>query len=362
MKRNTFIDCAKLVYAIPIMLVHSNYLAQGVYDWRTTPVIMPSGYVAVEFFFILSGFLMASTAAKYAESKDKLGSEAASFVWTKVKIILPFYLVAWVLSFMVKHMSEQLSARMMLKNAVYSFFAFFRVDMGGFIGYDPIGSGWYISAMLMIMLLIYPLLRCKRNVFVWSIAPLLTLFIYGYISQTRGNISAASVWIGLTYVGILRAIAGLSLGCTCHAITQKIKTVMPTKLASILLTILEVGCYIIPLIIMQIRKHTQLDFIMIFLFATAITISFSGLSYSNRIFKKPYPWMAEMSLCIYLVHECGINFVKYFFPSYDLWKRLPIFVVFSLLVSILTYVGGNHLKVVWNKYKHKIAELLFIKP
>lgn len=62
-KRNTLIDWIKLLYAIPIMLVHSNHLIQGTYSWQNA-TIMPGGYLTVEFFFIVSGYFMAASAAR----------------------------------------------------------------------------------------------------------------------------------------------------------------------------------------------------------------------------------------------------------------------------------------------------------
>lgn len=54
-KRNQIIDIAKLVFCIGILLNHTNSL-NGV---NKSNIIMQYGFLGVEFFFVVSGFLMA---------------------------------------------------------------------------------------------------------------------------------------------------------------------------------------------------------------------------------------------------------------------------------------------------------------
>lgn len=314
LKRTAIVDWAKLVYAFVIVLVHANYLMPGTYNWQLVECF-GGGYVAVEFFFIVSGFLMAASGNKVKEPVESLGIETIRFVWRKIKVLLPFYLVAYLFTFILNQALNNVSFHDAIKNLVYSIPYLFRYNMAGFKATsDPIGSAWYISSMLLAMLGLYPMLRKYKDTFTCVIAPLLTLFLYGYISQTRSNISAASIWIGWVYVGNLRAVAGISLGCTCWKISQQVKRVEFTKIGVLALTSLEMICYIFPVISMQLWAHTYLDFILIFMFAIAITISFSERSYSAKIVHAP-AWVANLSLTLYFVHQQMIGVVKKFFAG-----------------------------------------------
>lgn len=71
--RNYAFDLLKFVAAVVIAVLH--------YDWR----IFPHGYLCVEFFFILAGYLIYSRKKKYMEKSmlriisDKIG--AVYFYW-----------------------------------------------------------------------------------------------------------------------------------------------------------------------------------------------------------------------------------------------------------------------------------------
>lgn len=338
--RNTIIDFAKLVYAFPIMLVHSNHLMQQEYHW-TLATVMVSGYVAVEFFFIISGYLMAQSIQKTGPAEaGRLGSDTVRFVLRKFQIIFPYYLLIFILNFIILHLIHMSSLRQTMKDLVYSLPAFFRINITGMFSYDPIGPAWYISAMLLVMLLLYPLARSHANMFNCAIAPFLALFIYGYISKTRGNIGAATVWIGLMNVGVLRAVAGLSLGCACFEINRKFSALRLTNAAKTLLTVVEGFCYIVPLAVMSIVRYSQVEFILIFMFAAAITLSFSRQTWSGKLFKKPHPWMSQLSLTIFLSHKPIADFTNWLFPAYDQYQRLPYFIAISLLVAYICMRGG----------------------
>ena len=60
--KNRALEFYRFLFSIVIVLYH--YRSQ-VYDG-----FLPSGYISVEFFFILSGFLMTAGLYKYIEDKD----------------------------------------------------------------------------------------------------------------------------------------------------------------------------------------------------------------------------------------------------------------------------------------------------
>ena len=347
-RRIAVVDWAKLVYAFVIVLVHANYLMPGAYDWRLVECF-GGGYVAVEFFFIVSGFLMAKAASKTNIKSAHLGYETIQFIGRKILVILPIYVVAYMLDFILMQILNNASLYTAVKQFIYAIPYFLRYHMAGFEGIvDPIAPAWYISSMLLAMLLLYPMFKKFKDIFSCVIAPLLTLFLYGYISQTRGNISASSIWIGSIYVGNLRAIAGISLGCICWEISQKISNLKFSTLFKKILTVVEGACYILPIISMQLRAHTKLDFIIIFMFAVAITLSFSRQTYSSEITFAP-SWVANFSLSIYLTHNEMNALVKVLFPQGGLWDRLPWMLLFSVIFAIICMIMGMTLRKFWVK-------------
>ena len=53
MKKNGIIDCWRILFALFVMMLHSVYLPHG------ENAMFKGGWISVEFFFVLSGFLMA---------------------------------------------------------------------------------------------------------------------------------------------------------------------------------------------------------------------------------------------------------------------------------------------------------------
>lgn len=62
------IDLMRVVYSAVIVLLHSVYLAED-----KTRHLFPNGHLAVEWFFIVSGILMARSAEQELEKTSKMG-------------------------------------------------------------------------------------------------------------------------------------------------------------------------------------------------------------------------------------------------------------------------------------------------
>ena len=60
-QRNAWIDLARVLFSIGILLTHLNSLSQPAEEVN---LIFCFGFLGVEFFFILSGYLMAVSAQK----------------------------------------------------------------------------------------------------------------------------------------------------------------------------------------------------------------------------------------------------------------------------------------------------------
>ena len=82
MKRNLSIDIMRVIGAIAVASCHSTYLTNP----RSIPLIFPSGYIAVEFFFILTGYFMVEHSMK-VKSSD-IGEGSILFITKKIASIL----------------------------------------------------------------------------------------------------------------------------------------------------------------------------------------------------------------------------------------------------------------------------------
>ncbi|MBC8577488.1 acyltransferase family protein [Yanshouia hominis] len=356
-KRNNVIDFAKFIFSVVILLNHSNSLMPG------KGCFMFGGYLAVEFFFLVSGFLIAQSSAKKSSfDANTIGTETLRLVLNKFKRIFPYYSLGFVLSFAVTQYINHVSGRSILKNAIKSILTFLRLGTTvGLNSYEVMDLCWYISGMLLGIMIIYPLLRYHANLFCYVEAPLICAFIYGYLFHTYKG-TATLDWIGICNTGLLRGIAGLSLGCLTYEGSRKIKNIKWSGNGRVFLTLVEVMGYFIALIHMQFKsKIGSDDFVIIGILTMSISISFSGSSLSYKMFGQTnVPW-AEYSLALYMGHWPVLLFIANDHALSTFQLKFVTYFVCSFIVSFLLQKGGNLLKNLFG-WIGKEAKSLFVLP
>lgn len=87
-KRNGFIDFLKFIFAIIILIHHS---------WQFFP-ILPIGYIGVEFFFLVTGWLMAKKFYDF-ELNENIFVITRNYIVRKIKVFYLEYLVAIAIGF-----------------------------------------------------------------------------------------------------------------------------------------------------------------------------------------------------------------------------------------------------------------------
>ncbi len=171
-----------------------------------------------------------------------------------------------------------------------------------------IGGSWYLSAMLLGMLLMYPFIRKYTDNFLKLVAPILAIFMLGWLSNVIGSSKPCLEFRDGVCLGIVRAVAEMSVGCIVFTVSQALTKLAKKRLFSILLTFAEITSYIGAALIMINCYRTYRDFIFIFLIAMGLTISFSGHSYLNTITARlPIKWASKFSLAVYLTHMVWIS-------------------------------------------------------
>lgn len=209
-----------------------------------------------------------------------------------------------------------------------SFWPYLMAEMAGLdsIGYRLEGA-WYLSAMLMVMAILFPLLLHNFVLFSRVVCPLIAVFSYGFIFQRSQNLSVVRDWIGTAYIGVVRAAAGISLGVVAFCLAQELQKKDLTSLGKAFLSAMEIALYGASLICMNRIANTPLDFSVALLLTVAVAITLSQVTCLSRAYDAPRSakWMAKYSLCLYLVH-----------PTLYVWAadRLP----FSGLMLLAVYV------------------------
>ena len=179
-----------------------------VWHYRSTD-IMANGYIAVEFFFILSGVLLFFSVNK----KNAIGT--FDYTLKKIMRFAPDCLIVIIYAYL-RHMilpvlfcKKDLDLTWLLQILPECLFLQNIGIYTGGVNYPM----WYVSVLLCGGALIYAIIRFNKKSAISIILPLTVLLGYTYIfnMDRRGRIDSFETYDGI-YMPMLRGVCGMSLG------------------------------------------------------------------------------------------------------------------------------------------------------
>jgi len=294
-KRNGNIDFWRFIFSLVMVCFHMRGRIFGGGYFQL-------GYLAVDFFFIVSGIMMAASSSKYLSNSFSVGKNTVAFMKKKVLNLMPNYYIAWIIAFSVIHIQECSGKEEIYLDLQKSLGELLLLRMAGVRGYFSNGPTWYLSAMLLAMLILFPLLLRYKENFYYIVAPTGFIFLFGLLYRNFNTIAVDSV-MGIFDVQFLRAIMDILLGCVCYHISQLIKEKHFSTMATIFLSVCEVGILGLSVFIMVFSKNKEYDWELLWLFAIGLTISYSQRSVISKVFAhKIWNWLGVFSYNLYLGH------------------------------------------------------------
>lgn len=352
--RNGAIDFWKFVFSIMVVQFHSSNLTKI----KTTPFV--GAAIAVEFFFLVSGYLMAASISRYEEADIKVGRDSRKFMLNKIKGLCPEIFIAWGIGFVVQHIARKnVSLSSLVKDLMTGVWDMFFLRESGLEGFKANPAAWYISAMLLAMLVLVPLFLKNRDVFLNVWAPILAIAALGYLSKNVGDLRGPTDWLGFCYKGFLRAVGELCMGVICWGICQKIMQVPYSRLGKLLLTILELGCYLGVILWSYQHKGSQMDFVMLLLFAAGIVVTFSGHSLLSSFFNKPLIYfLGKISFPVYLSHNYWSHALVRIYPGQTYAQLYPKYVLAFAVTTVVIYLAAEGMRKIAPAFFSQCRKLL----
>ena len=321
-------------------------------------IVFWAGSIGVEFFFLVSGYLLAKKAMN-TNTNDDLGELTYKYIKKKVLSFFPYILLAFIVAIPFYYSLQNLK-RSDLINSVWDLLL---LTISGIQYHRFLGVVWYISAMLICMVLLYPLIIKYKKKFIHIIGPIIVILIGGYIGQKYGNIANPWQWNGFIYKGLIRAFFEISLGVLLYDFSEKIKKVNFTKLGKTMLTVVEIIGFISIFIIVNLKDaHNKYDFIMILLLSISISLAFSEktllLKYCNNKF---FYFLEKISLPMYLNHKWIIEVINHVLLSnkvmyVNYYIELLATIILTAIVSIITMTLIKYTKKAFPKVKRLFIE------
>lgn len=337
--RNGKVDLLKFIFSLVVIIYHFGNAVK--YDNE----LFNRGYIAVEFFFIVSGFLFAKSLSRIEYKEDTVITDSLRFMGKKYKSFMPYHLFLVVLSFIFLIHRFHWSFTEFVTSFINAIPDILLVQMGIAKKLDMLGHEWYISAMLIAMFIMTPFALKYGKKFTRFAAPVLSLLTLGYLYRTfDGSIDLVYNKAGIFNAGLLRAFAELTLGCVCYEVCT---SGLLEKANKWLLMAAETAIYILLLIYADNRLQGISPYVIVLLLACAVTISFSDRTSVKAFNNKFVLFLGKLSFPVYLMQILVRQVVAKLDWSYGYASQLALFTVAELALSLITIlVMDNVMKLI----------------
>ncbi len=343
-KRNGKIDLMKFVFSVIVVFYHFACATKYTYP------LFVKGYLAVEFFFIVTGYLFASSVSKLTYSRDTIAKDSINFMKKKIIPIIPYHIFTCLGAFIVFICMHYWDGELITKKILHSIPDLLFVQMTGLHDSTLLTYEWYISAMLLVMTLLTPIAIRYRKVFFTYVTPVLAVFLFGYMYRTLRNLNTITYWNGFFYSGMLRAFLGIFIGIVCYRLNE---TGFLKKCSRPLLLIVEFCCYFVTLIYANGSIWSVSDFAMVMLFTVAITISFSENAYLSFMDNPVISFLGKLSLPIYLTQMYMIPIFANIPWPFDYNTHVLLYVCSEIAASLICLLIIEGIKKLVSVLKNK---------
>lgn len=298
------------------------------------------GYIAVDFYFLLSGYLLYGS---YVRHKY----DALKYTVEKLKRFYPEYIFVFVIAFFMKLnlLLRDSDAVTLFLNAIPEGLMINSVGVFGG-GVNP--ASWYVSVLMVGGGILYAVLHWNKKVALSIVFPLLVLFSYTYLMGFGGSLEQFAN-DGFISQSLLRGMGGMALGVVLAALKERYSESLAKKRM-----VLDVACLlavVVVCIVLFSAKHY--DRFALLAFSVLIISCFVPSTLINRIFKSTvWAKLGGITFEMLLVH-CPIIWVvnnltrSIKLSPYGIVALALVYIVIVLICSFaLKYIGNRLNKII----------------
>ncbi len=329
--KNGYIELCRFLFCAMILIHHTAIDPE-------IGTILPGGFIAVEFFFFLSGAMaMRHLAGEKREIPQKM-HYAMSYTLHKIKRIFPYAACGTLIAYVWRIVTvRDYTAQTWQELAVLPFELSF-LPMAGLVPtrLDRYMNAplWYVSAMFITLpLIVYLCLRAEdafRHYIVWFVP----FLIHGWMILHMG---ASWGWGEVTPVGfsgLLVAFSNMTMGFGVYLAAERLAGKKFGVMARVLLTVCEVGAVALCFVFAASSPETYSFEAVILFLAASLTITLSGASYTVKIHGRVWDWLGKLTLPIYCVHWWVGQIVQVYLGEYAYPLRILFTLIGALILSL----------------------------
>ena len=337
MEKNNMISFWRIIFTLMIALFHFF----NVYGFAT------GWYIGTDFFFLVSGWLLAKDAA----TKDR---SAYSYTLHRIKRLYPEYIIAFIYSAVIMADALKYTASDLFgwlrDSGIYELFMMHTWGWNNRDKYANVPT-WYLSALIISSLVLYSLLKICPRLLKEVIIPVLALVYMTYSFRTFGNIGIDEVVGPFGNMRLLRGLTEMALGILIYSFNRKYGYLLKSKgiraFGFILLAFTAVHSFF---------EYGNMDYIYIILLSVGIAISFEAPLPSRR---KVITVCDKYSYSFFLNHSALRNYIMpKFFDGITAWSMI-VYLICVALISVVTHnvaiLIARFCRVMFDNYKKKMS-------
>lgn len=341
-ERNHMVDFLRFLFCIGIVCHHSYMLMNP----PVIPCYFQGAWILTDFFFFLSGIFMVGSAERIsADSRGHVWRETGRFILHKFRRIYPYFLTAFFLHFGIVRYFESKGLMECLSDLADSVWTLLMVYMLGFDDCGTLGVSWYLSAMLIAMMVLFPLLLANDELFLHTFTPIIVVTAYVLLDMHSGGQGLGGgnprEYIGFVMTGTVRAFGGL---CTGVLLWSSAKFMEKFRKSNVYVrtfyTMLELCGY--GYVVCRSAKEIvgKDSYVCLLILAASLTLTVSGVTYSSRFLPDVIcRYLGRLSLSVYLCQQAAIALV-FWLPVKTDWIPLDYPVMFFVYILTALIVGA----------------------
>lgn len=290
-----------------------------------SPKLMPSGSSAVEFFFVIAGFLIAKSARRDLAGRSEpvtakeARAKALDFVKKKLKAFYPVLIVVLLLGILVypTFKTTFLSRLDNLQNSEWELLMLVGTPFGYDNGATPIVPLWFLTALLAVGY-VYTYALYKNYDFMMFAAPVIGVLSYVYFTLNSELILDFYVKMGFLNAGMVKAIAEMSFGVSMFALYEYLSKKKLRLGWQIVLSIFELYA-IYRLFALMFHQPTDIDNFKRIVYIMIIVL----FSFLNKTF---FTWLLNRKIWVilgkisFMMYLCHFHLINVYLTLLSSWK------------------------------------------
>ncbi len=338
-EKNYFVEMCRFVFSICLVFHHCRELGGGRSNF------FAGAWIFVEFFFLISGYYTMKHYDENESNGEDTGQEAVTYVWKKIRTILPYAAIGILISVLQIVILEKKNAEW-FSLSVSILWNILCLQETCLATYNLNAPMWYITDIMLFLPLIIILILALKDIYKFYLSWLIPIFCYIFLIQNNGTLQ---FWGGqqmkVMFSCFLRGIASMMLGTFVYFWCQKITEINHEKVKIHVVVKWIFLCGFIYAVITYDLKKMSMDMIiclLLFLFSIF-------LAEPVRIPKgiaTLCEHLGRLALPVYLIHRPLIEFFKMMQVSFG----LKVFLCLSCTIIVSEMTMG-----MVNKYYRKKA-------